>query len=144
MELVFDKAGKDLLCFLFAMHQHDLHTGMRHFPDPIQNLALPGVRGKPANRKNFGLDGDIFIEKPDGACAIDDLTARRADALIPDKDDAGRGTPCVVPEVVLDAPGIAHSACGNDDRRPFHHIQRLGLQSAQGKFQVGQQCGHVP
>ena len=94
MELVFDKAGKDLLCFLFAMHQHDLHTGMRHFPDPIQNLALPGVRGKPANRKNFGLDGDIFIEKPDGACAIDDLTARRADTLIPDKDDAGRGTPC--------------------------------------------------
>ena len=117
---------------------------MRHFPDPIQNLALPGVRGKPANRKNFGLDGDIFIEKPDGDCAIDDLTARRADTLIPDKDDAGRGTPCVVPEVVLDAPSIAHSACGNDDRRPFHHIQRLGLQSAQGKFQVGQQCGHVP
>ena len=44
VEFFLDQPGERLLGLFFAVNQHDLHAGMGHFPDPVQNLALPGMR----------------------------------------------------------------------------------------------------
>ena len=108
---------------------------------PLQNLALSGVCGKPVDGEHSGPHRHVLVEEADLFGAFDNLAARGPLRLEADNHDAGALAPEVVAQVVLDPPCVGHAAGRDDHRRAAGLVDRHGGLRRLGKAELFQRQG---
>ena len=91
--------------------------------------------GEAADGVHPGLHRQVVAEHADALGAVDDLAADGAGGLEADDHQPGGGFLEVVAEVVDDAPTVAHTGAGDDDRPAVDAVDGHGLLHGAGHAQ---------
>ena len=99
-------------------------------PHPSHELIGICVRGKAEERDDFGADRDVGAVHAQRAGAIDERAAARARRLESGEHDEVLLAGAEPLQMVEDAAAGEHAAGGDDDARPGHPVELLGLVDA--------------
>ena len=123
------------------MHDKDL---LRLFPlhlQPVLQAVFIGVAGHIPEGADLCLYRYLFAEQLDGGKPVQQQPPHRPLALVSHKDHRAFGAPQVVLQVVPDAPGLTHTAGGNNDLGGRVAVQRNRFIHRAGKPQAGEADG---
>ena len=95
-------------------HEHMGGPGRVKVLDPVDQMVVIRVGGKPLEVDDLGADGDILAEQPHALGAVQQVASQRTGRLEAHEHHGAVGAPEVVFQMVADAPRIAHAGGGDD------------------------------
>ena len=117
------------------MRDKDLLRLFLHRGNPAHESLIVSMSGHPRQLADLRLDIDVLAEQPEMIRPLQERPPRCSRCLVTDKQDGTLRPPQIMLEVVLDPPGIAHAACGDDDLRLLDEIDRSGVVRCDSRLQ---------